>query len=77
MQSDTLSKVKFHSLCYTLTATLCEDGEIRLIAGNISSTEGHVEICSGNVWGTVCADGWDTPDAQVACRQLGFSSSGT
>lgn len=38
---------------------------------------GRVEICNTNIWGTVCDDFWGTPDAQVACRQLGFASTGT
>jgi len=55
--------------------TGCTHGSIRL-RGDSTTLNGRVEVCLNGDWGTVCDDGWETVDANVACQQLGYSSSG-
>ena len=56
-------------------STVCTNGGIRLLGGQVPS-EGRVEICVNKAWGTICDDVWTTSDANVACKQAGFSGSG-
>lgn len=61
---------------YTPTLAICDDGALRLVGGN-TIREGRVEVCMNEVWGTICDDGWNDDNANVACRQLGFSRFST
>ena len=57
---------------YNFQCTDCSDGDLRLVNGTTAS-EGRVEMCVNNSYGTICDSQWDILDARVACRQLGFS----
>ncbi len=47
----------------------CSHGDVR-IASETNQTEGRVEICLNNEWGTICDQMWDNMDTMVVCRQL-------
>ena len=64
-------------MCHLLIifSLVCANGDIRL-SGGVNDYEGLVEICYNATWGTVCDNMWGPTNAKVACRQLGFSSTG-
>ena len=35
-----------------------------------SEVDGRIEVCFGNLWGTICHNSWDNRDAGVICKQL-------
>ena len=48
------------------------------MGGVVYSSSGRLEFCFNGIWGTVCnlLKNWSPGNVHVACRQLGFSSSG-
>ena len=68
-------KVQLASLQWPFPTVPCTNGDIRLVGGT-TEYEGRVEICWNKIWGTVCDDFWSWFDAIVACRQLGFPTTG-
>ena len=57
-------------LCtYVCFFTACNNGDLRLVNGS-TATEGRVELCINNTYGSVCDNRWGLADAEVVCRQL-------
>ncbi len=53
----------------------CPTSTIRLSGGS-DVFEGRVEICRNGLWGTVSSSSFDSHDATVVCRELGFLQAG-
>ena len=51
------------------------EGAVHLVDGVVPN-QGRVEYCRNGRWASVCHS-WDTRDAAVVCRQLGYPSEGT
>ena len=54
----------------------CTHGELRLVSTQSSALEGTVQICAYGYWGMICSTVWNSRDAYVACKQLGYPTLG-
>ena len=72
-------------LCILITAAdtpngNCDLGDLQLTSRTDNSSElsseGRLEVCVNNAWGTICDTAFSSQDAQVACAQLGYDEQG-
>ncbi|XP_030012387.1 deleted in malignant brain tumors 1 protein-like [Sphaeramia orbicularis] len=54
---------------------VCEDVQIKLVGPGSTQCSGRVEVYYNGTWGRVCSRNWNTPHAQVVCRQMGCETA--
>jgi len=58
-----------------ITTPVCQHGDVRLVGP--TNYTGRVGVCLRETWSTVCDNMWSAMDANVVCRQLGYSRFST
>ena len=59
-----------HNCDHSEDAGVVCQNTLRLINGTAYS--GRIEVLYNGIWGSICDDDWDLPDAEVVCQQLGY-----
>ena len=59
-------------LCVIMALFVCVLVSVRLAGDNRPPNAGRLEVYYNNTWATVCDNGFDNRDTQVACFMLGF-----
>ncbi|XP_030341200.1 scavenger receptor cysteine-rich type 1 protein M130-like [Strigops habroptila] len=63
--------------CTSHASIICSSYTGFRLANHSSRCAGRVEVMAGGTWGSLCATGWDLPDAHVLCHHLGCGPATT